>query len=200
MSCSPFDLKDYFFDELGGAERKEVEAHVHACPTCRDELRRLRLTGTTLLSLREEEIPRRIAFVSDPVFEPLPWRRWWSGFWNAPARLGFGAAALLAAALVAFALIRPAPVQIVRYLPNPAAQTAHAAQPVSSADLQARIDLAADRAVEARTRQLAAQLEEERRKLLLAATEWDFSERRERARIVTALDYGPPRESAGEAK
>ena len=42
-------------------------------PSCREELARLRLTLDALSTLREEEMPRRIAFVSDKVFEP----RWW---------------------------------------------------------------------------------------------------------------------------
>ena len=36
MSCSPFDLKDYFFEELDGAQRKQVEAHVTGCRACRE--------------------------------------------------------------------------------------------------------------------------------------------------------------------
>jgi len=204
MSCSPFDLKDFYLEELGGAERKEVEAHVQACQTCREELHRLRLTGTTLLSLREEEIPRRIAFVSDQIFEPSPWRRWWSGFWNTPARLGFGSAALLSAALVVFALTRPLPVLPVRLSQAPAPLPVQA---LSEASIQARIDQAADRAVAARTRQLVSEVAAERRetaaerqKLLLVAAELDFSDRREQARTVAALEYGPPRQPAGEAK
>ena len=201
MSCSPFDLKDYYFEELGGAERKQVEAHVTGCRACRDELQRLRLTGTTLLSLREEEIPRRIAFVSDPVFEPSRWRTAWSGFWNVPARLGFGSAALLSAALVVFALVRPAPVAPVRLAVAPAAVvTAQTAPVVSDAAIQARIEQAADRAVAVRTRQLVEEVAAERQKLLVVAAELEFSDRRERVRTVAALDYGPPRQSAGEVK
>ena len=203
MSCSPFDLKDYFFEELDGAERKQVEAHVTACHACREELNRLRLTGTTLLSLREEEIPRRIAFVSDPIFEPSPWRRWWSGFWNTPARLGFGSAALLSAALVVFALARPAPIQPVRLVQAPAAQTAPAVQTVSEAAIQARIDQAADRAVAARTSRLDAEVaaaRQERQKLLMVAAELDQADRRQHALYMTAAEYGPPRQPAGGAK
>jgi len=206
MSCSPFDLKDYFFEELDGAERKQVEAHVTACRACREELNRLRLTGTTLLSLREEEIPRRIAFVSDPVFEPSPWRRWLAGFWNTPARLGFGSAALLSAALVVFALARPAPVQLVRQVPGTPVQSVQTAQTVpvvSEAAIQARIDQAADRAVAARTRQLDAEMvaeRQERQKLQLVAAELDVANRRQHALYMTAADYGPPRQPAGEAK
>ena len=199
MSCSPFDLKDYYFEELGGPERNEMEAHVAQCRACREELQRLRLTGTTLLSLREEEIPRRIAFVSDPVFEPSPWRRWWSGFWNTPARLGFGSAALVSAALVVFALVRPAPVIQYAQAPAPAVQTASAPTALPPADMQARIDQAADRAVAARTKQLVDDLAAERQKLLLVAAALDFASRREQVRAVADLGYGPPR-PAGEAK
>ena len=200
MSCSPFDLKDYFFEELDGPERQQVEAHVTTCRGCREELNRLRLTGTTLLSLREEEIPRRIAFVSDQIFEPSPWRRWWSGFWNTPARLGFGSAALLSAALVVFALARPAPVQLVRQVPVPAVQTGQTAQPVSEAVIQTRIDQAADRAVAARTRQLVAEVAAERQKLLMVEAVLEVDNRRQHALYMTAAEYGPPRQPAGEAK
>jgi anti-sigma factor RsiW len=200
MSCSPFDLKDYFFEELDGPERQQVEAHVTTCRGCREELNRLRLTGTTLLSLREEEIPRRIAFVSDQIFEPSPWRRWWSGFWNTPARLGFGSAALLSAALVVFALARPAPVQLVHQVPVAAVQTGQTAQPVSEAAIQTRIDQAADRAVAARTRQLVAEVAAERQKLLMVEAVLEVDNRRQHALYMTAAEYGPPRQPAGEAK
>jgi hypothetical protein len=200
MSCSPFDLKDYFFEELEGAERKQVEAHVTGCRACREELSRLRLTGTTLLSLREEEIPRRIAFVSDPVFEPSAWRRWWSGFWNTPARLGFGSAALVSAALVVFALARPAPVQPVRQVQVPVAQTAQAVPAVSEAAIQARIDQAADRAVAARTQQLKDEVAAERQRLLMVAAELEVDNRRQHALFMSAAEYGPPRQPALEVK
>lgn len=96
MSCSPFDLKDYFFGELSEAERAGVREHLEGCSACREELERLELTRAALHSVRDEEPPRRIAFVSDRVFEP----RWWEVLWNSGPRLGFASAALLAAAIV----------------------------------------------------------------------------------------------------
>ena len=111
MSCSPFDLKDYFLQELPSAQRVEVEGHVKSCLTCREELERLQLTGAALFSLRDEEIPQRIAFVSDQIFEPSPLRRWVSGFWGSTARLGFASALLLSASIF-FAATRPAPVPV----------------------------------------------------------------------------------------
>ena len=109
MSCSPFDLKDYFLQELPSPERVQVEAHVNHCPACREELERLELTASALFSLRDEEIPQRIAFVSDQIFEPSPLRRWLSGFWGYTARLGFASALMLSASIFYFAATRPAP-------------------------------------------------------------------------------------------
>ena len=109
MSCSPFDLKEYFLRELPSPQRVQVEAHVNHCPPCREELERLQLTEAALFSLRDEEIPQRIAFVSDQIFEPSPVRRWLSGFWGSTARLGFASAAMLSASIFYFAATRPAP-------------------------------------------------------------------------------------------
>ena len=92
MSCPPFDLRDYLFEELGAAERTQVDSHLAACAGCRQELERLRLTRAALLHLKDEEMPRRIALVSDKVFEPSRAARWW----GAVPRFAFGAALLLA--------------------------------------------------------------------------------------------------------
>lgn len=108
MNCAPFDLRDYCLHELSAAERQQVEAHVKGCGSCREELDRLRLTEAALLTLREEEIPQRIAFVSDKIFEPSPWRRSWEAFWGSGARLGFASAAMLSLALIVFSLARTA--------------------------------------------------------------------------------------------
>src|ERR1035438_9198470 len=77
MSCSPYDLKDYFLKELADGQQRQVEAHVQSCSGCRQELERLRLTGAALCSLPDEEIPQRIGFVSDPVFERSRWAAFW---------------------------------------------------------------------------------------------------------------------------
>jgi anti-sigma factor RsiW len=106
MSCSPFDLRDYYLKELTDPQQRQVESHVKDCPACREELEQLRLTQTALFSLRDEEIPQRIAFVSDPVFEPTRARRWWNAFWGSGARLGFAGATMLSAALLFSALTR----------------------------------------------------------------------------------------------
>jgi len=109
MSCSPFDLRDYYFKDLAENERRLTEVHVKTCANCREELERLRSTEAALLMLPDEEIPQRIGFVSDPVFQPSAFRRGWEAFWGSASRLGFVSAAMLSAAMVFFALTRPVP-------------------------------------------------------------------------------------------
>ncbi len=159
MSCSPFDLKDYALNELADSERRQVEAHVKGCAACGEELERLRLTQAALAALAEEEIPRRIGFVSDRVFEPSAPRRWWAAFWESSARLGFASAAVLAVAMMVSALTRPAPAPTVA-APGPELAAIEA-------KLEQRLQEAVARAVaetearqEARTRDLLAAAEE----------------------------------------
>ena len=103
MSCEPYDWKAYALGELAAKECREAETHAATCEGCRDELAHMRLTVDTLSALREEEVPRRIAFVSDKVFEP----RWWETF----LRPTFAAACVIAAAIVMHGyMMRPAPV------------------------------------------------------------------------------------------
>jgi anti-sigma factor RsiW len=121
MSCSPFDLKDYFFGELSPGDRRTVDQHLSACADCREELESLDLTRSALMMIPDEEPPRRIAFVSDKVFEPKWWQiRSWSQIWNSAARLGFVSSALLAGSILAHGvLMRPAP-SVVANAPVPA--------------------------------------------------------------------------------
>ncbi len=200
MSCSPFDLKDYFLKELPNPQQREVEGHVKGCQVCREELDRLQLTGAALLSLRDEEIPQRIAFVSDKVFEPSPWRRRWAAFWGSAARLGFASAAMLSVALLVSPLVsqlvRPAPVGRVSDPPKASSGVAQ----ISDAEIQNRIESAVLKAVaevDARqtqkTTQLVADLQAARKKLLLAAAEYDWSQKRATNMRISASAYQMPR-------
>jgi len=88
---------------------------------------------------------------------------------------------------------RPGPPQIVKA--------------VSDTEIQSRIDTAVAQAVaqvDARqtekTKQLVADLESTRRRLLVAAEEWDYSQRRVNAIRISASNYGPPRADNGELK
>jgi anti-sigma factor RsiW len=103
MSCSNYDWKAYALGELDSAARHDAEAHASTCASCHEELAALRLTLDTLSVLRDEEVPRRIAFVSDKVFEP----RWWQRLWS-PA---FAGACVIAAAIAVhgFATAGPGP-------------------------------------------------------------------------------------------
>jgi anti-sigma factor RsiW len=177
MSCSPFDLRDYFLKELPGPEGKQVEVHIKTCAECREELERLRATEAALVSLRDEEIPQRLAFVSDKIFEPSPARRAWVAFWGSGARLGFASAAMLSAALVVY--------------------TVGGAQKGGSRDvaLTPQIQAAVDRAVaasETRMEQRIAAVQEEnqkeRRQLILAAALMDYSRREEL--MMVRSNYG----------
>ncbi len=91
-----------------------METHLTACSACREELEALSVTQTALLAVREEEPPRRIAFISDKVFAPNWWHRL-SG-----AKLGFASAAMLSAAIIFHAVetraAQPAPVASAQHL------------------------------------------------------------------------------------
>lgn len=112
MSCSPDKVKDLFFGELGAAERQEVQGHLTACAACQEQMELLHGTRAALMMVPDEEPPRRIAFVSDKVFEPS----WWQRMWASGPQLGFSAAAMLALAILVHGFL-------VRS-PSPAAATA----------------------------------------------------------------------------
>jgi anti-sigma factor RsiW len=130
MSCSPFELKDYLLGELRESERKAVEQHVSSCAACRDELSALDVMRSALLSIPDEEPPRRIAFVSDAVFEP----KWWQRLWRSGPQLGFASAAMLSAALMVHAFVPrdaapvPAPAPVAATAPAVDIQKVVAAQ------------------------------------------------------------------------
>jgi hypothetical protein len=178
MSCSPFDLRDYFFKELPLPQQLQVEAHVKTCVACQEEMERLQVTGAALFSLREEEIPQRIGFVSDKIFEPSPMRRWFAAFWGSTARLGFASAVVLSVAMSFSAWHRsPAPaadtsVTVTKNVAVPA--------PLSPEEMDRRIQAAVVKAVEdveARYTETRVQLAEYRREADVAS---------QRLRIATA--------------
>lgn len=103
MSCTNFDWKAYALGELDPKGRVAAEAHANGCSDCREELAGLRLTLDALSTLREEEVPRRIAFVSDKVFEP----RWWQRIWSP----SFAAGCVIAAAILVHAFVQPVSIE-----------------------------------------------------------------------------------------
>jgi anti-sigma factor RsiW len=205
MSCSPFDLRDYFLKELPAAGSREVEAHLTGCPACREELDRWRIAEAALLALRDEEIPQRIAFVSDKVFEPSRWRRWWAMFWGSGARLGFASAAMLSVAILFSALTR-ATGPVSAPAPQPAPMAAAA---VTQEQLDRRVNEAVTKAateIEERqtkkTAEIVAALEKryelDRRGMLLAMEQSvDYLQKKHSQYVVAASGYGPPRGASG---
>ena len=134
FDCSKLDWKGYALGELDKNARAEAEAHAATCQNCREELAATRLTLDALSTLHDEEVPRRIAFVSDKVFEP----RWWQRLWSPT----FAAACVVAAAILVHGFMSVA---------RPA---------TDSAEIQARVDRAVTKAV-ANTEERQAQRFEE---------------------------------------
>jgi len=127
MNCESYDWKAYALGELDRPARTEAESHAATCASCRNELATLRLTLDTLSTLREEEMPRRIAFVSDKVFEP----RWWQRVFSP----NFAAACVIAGAILVHAFARPG---------------------ISDAQIKAQIDVAVTKAVAEQTEAIVA--------------------------------------------
>jgi hypothetical protein len=220
MSCSPFDLRDYFLQELAGPhQRLQVEAHVKTCAPCREELDRLRITEAALHCMADEEIPQRIAFVSDKIFEPSPWRRWLAAFWNSGARLGFASAAMLSASLVLFAL-KPAPAPVIGRVTGPVIGATRPAVPaavtatqapaspqaaasgavVSEAEIERRIHAAVEQAVDLKTKDLLKEIQSERVRLMVATDQLEQDERRMRHLQVVAANVVLPASDREAAK
>jgi hypothetical protein len=120
--------------------------------------------------------------------------------WGSTARLAFASAAMLSIAIMVSAL---RPVGQIAVRPS-APQVVNA---ISDTEIQSRIDIAVAKAVaqvDARqtekTKQLVADLEGTRQRLLLAADEFDYYQRRVNAIRISASNYGPPRADNGELK
>jgi len=167
-ACDRADLvRDYAFDELAHAERRSMEQHLTQCADCASELDRLRLTTAALRVLPDQEVPRRIAFVSDKVFE----RGFLSGVWNSAARLGFASACVLAAGLSFSAYHRQPEVRTV-------VQTADVSRAAIDEAVNKAVALAVDKAHAEDVRLTKAALdavdgkyEQQQRNLMIAVSE-----------------------------
>ncbi len=164
MSCPDYDLKGYVLRDLTQAEACATELHVAGCEVCREEVERLRLTLTALSALPDEEVPRRIAFVSDKVFEP----KWWQVWLNSGPRMAFVSSAMLTVAIFTHGITRPAQVAV------PAAT-------VDTAAIEMRLKQAVD---EAEARQAA------KFQATLAAAEkrYDFEREADRVQVEEAFN------------
>ncbi|HTW67132.1 MAG TPA: zf-HC2 domain-containing protein [Bryobacteraceae bacterium] len=175
MTCSLDDLKAYAVGELTRREQTALEDHVRACGSCREELERLNLMRSALATLEEEELPRRIAFVSDRVFEP----RWWQTMWRSGPAMGFASAALLAGAILAHGFVRPV-------AQGPAAvDTAQIEQRVES-QVNARLDAAVAKAVAVSEARQSAEFD---KTLKAVETRFQSQLQAQSATVQQAADY-----------
>jgi anti-sigma factor RsiW len=185
MSCA-IDLKAYVVGEVTEREKLAVEDHIRACRVCHDELDRLNFTRSALASLEDEEPPRRIAFVSDRVFEP----RWWQTMWHSGPAMGFASAALLSLAILTHGFARP-----VTQAPNPS---------VDTVQIQRTVDAAVTKAVnESQAKQSAefakvlnateARFELQRQSDLATVQQAAEYYQKQMARFVVANNEGPAR-------
>ncbi len=176
MSCSNIDVKGYLLGELPEQEREEVAVHLAGCEACREEWDSLQLTHAALMSVREEEVPRRIAFVSDKVFEP----NWWQRLWQSGPRLGFVSAMALSCAILIHGFTRPAPVG-----PAPTLDAA-AVEQIVEREVAQRLDTAVAQAVAT-----AEQRQEEKTTKLLAAAEqrFEMDRRADRLAVQETFEY-----------
>lgn len=164
-------LHDYAVGELAGSERTALEQHLAVCGDCAVEVDRLRATTAALRILPDREMPQRIAFISDKVFEPSPVSRLFAGFWNSAARLGFASACVLGAALIISAYHRPTEVRTVVQAAN-----VDVSKQVNDAVAKAVTDAVADvRAEDARTIEAANQKMEREYQARMLAVEESFT-------------------------
>jgi len=188
--CKP-DWNAYLLGELGPADRRRHEECASACPACREELATLRVTLDALATLREEEVPRRIAFVSDKVFEPRWPQRMWQGF----LRPSFAAGAVIAAAILVHAFVRPPaapappPADTAAIEARVAAEVGQRMEAQMTATVNTAVDTAVTRAV-AETRKQ----DDQRTAALLSATERRYADAAEfldkRVTQIYALNSG----------
>lgn len=163
------DWKAYALGELDADARREAELHAVACSDCQEELAGLRLTVDALATLREEEVPRRIAFVSDKVFEP----RWWQSF----LRPSFAAGAVIAAAILVHAFVRPPAAPLPPQVDTAAVEARIAAR--ITAEVSQRVEAQMAEALNTAVTRAVAETkkqDDQRTAALLAATEHRYAD------------------------
>jgi len=97
MNCPQnIDWKAYAVGEFTESEQRAAVVHLPTCADCREELVSVQSTLNSLAALRDEEMPRRIAFLSEARPEPGWWQRW---------NPMLASASLVAAAIIVHALV-----------------------------------------------------------------------------------------------
>jgi anti-sigma factor RsiW len=191
-------LRDFAFDELAATDRRAMERHIAGCTDCAADLTELRLTTAALRVLPDQDIPQRIAFVSDKVFSPSPVARFFGGIWNSAARLGFASACVIAAALLISAWHRPAaPVEVAARMPDVSGMVAQkVAQEVSSAVARIRSE---DAQLTKTALDLAERRHEREHRMLLVSMQENLDVMQKRLRTYTTLASAElPRNGEGQ--
>ncbi len=178
MTNDKADLQAYVLGELPEAERRGAEKYIAAHEEAALEVERLRAVLTALRTLPDEEPPRRIAFVSDKVFEP----KWYHGIWNPAARLAFAGAAMLSIAIVTHGVLaRPV-------APGPLGSGAGIEE-----QLRGRVEAELSRRLEPAVAQAVARVTAERSqemvRLALAEAEKKFALERQSDRVAMEASF-----------
>ena len=187
MNCASIDIKAYFLGEADASLRRAAEEHMASCVACQEEHERLRLTEAALFTVREEEMPRRIAFVSDKVFAP----RWYQRLWQCGPRLGFAGTAMLSCAILVHAFYQP----VANSVPSAAPVVAVDIERQVKEEVARRLDTAIAQAVadvaarqEKRTAEIVAAAERrmaEQQRETIALAEAGFRELNKRVNYYT---------------
>ncbi len=177
-TCASFDLKAYQFgEEAAAGDRRAIEQHVRGCSACADELARLNYTQAALMSVRDEDPPRRIAFVSDKVFEPKWYRRPLGAAW------GFASAAALACAIVFHAVWNPGAIVVT----NPMEAVVRKSTVIAPAGLsRAAVESMVETAVKGAVAESDARGEKRARQLLAESEKRHDMERAEMMATINA--------------
>jgi hypothetical protein len=185
-------LRDYAFDELPAAEVRGMEQHLETCAMCAADLERLRITTAALRSIPDREIPQRIAFVSDKVFAPSAAARFFNGFWNSAARLGFASACVLGAALIVSGYRRtPPPAAEVRTVVQTADVSKQVDEAVAKAVAQVRDQVRQEDARITQTALEAAEVKHEREHRALLDAVQVLQNRLNTNTLLASADVGP---------
>jgi hypothetical protein len=174
MQKNERDLRELVFgDELARTPEAELQA-ISEHPERQEELNRLLQLREALLTLADEEPPRRTVLVA-PATERMPWWRSQLGF-GAPG-WGFAGAMALAAAILAHGwLMRPVN-PVLQVASNPAgsgAPTATGTITLSDAQIEARVNAAVEQRLGSLLQQVRAELKTEHQReaqRLVAAAE-----------------------------
>lgn len=115
MRCEEIQghLSAYLEDEVGSAERRDIEGHLQECARCRHELDLLRQTVSALQSMEEIEVPSRLTTAIEARVSTRK-HSWWQDvisrlFFPMHIKLPLEAAALVLIALGAVYLYRSSP-------------------------------------------------------------------------------------------